>query len=75
MPMTPSAIGVVVDPEAPRRGEGDLPAYAAPYIAEVLAHAGVPFDLLMPAALGTERSPRALLILAQDLDVADDQRA
>src|SRR5215469_3369307 len=75
MAMRSAAIGVVLDPEAPRPGEGDLPAYAAAYVAEVLAHAGVAFDLLAPTTLDAELSPRALLILAQDLDLADDQRA
>ena len=68
-------IGVIIDPEQPRRGNGELPAYAAPYIGEILRHAGIPFSMLPPDALvGGSHLPR-LLILAQDLELDAEQKA
>ena len=49
--VTTQAIGVIVDLEKARKGNGKLPAYAAPYIGEILRHAGIPFDVLPPDAL------------------------
>ena len=67
-------IGVIIDPEQPRRGNGQLPPYAAPYIGEILRHAGIPFSLLPPDALaGASPLPR-LLILAQDLELTSSQK-
>ena len=50
-------IGVIVNPEQPRTGTGDLPAYAAPYISEILRHAGIPFTLLQQEALAGDSPP------------------
>ncbi len=69
-------IGVIVNPEQPRRGNGQLPAYASPYIGEILRHAGIPFTLLPPQALtdGSLQPPPPLIILAQDLDLDAGQK-
>ncbi len=84
--VTTQSIAVIVSSEQPRKGNTDLPVYAAPYISEILRHAGIPFSLLPPDALvagsssalqwRTQQtgSPR-LLILAQDLDLNADQKA
>jgi len=68
-------IGVIVNPEQPRKGTGELPAYAAPYIGEILRHAGIPFALLPQNALADGSSLPRLLIFAQDLDLTSDQKA
>ena len=67
-------IGVILNPEQPRKGTGELPPYAAAYISEILRHAGIPFSLLPQEALaGSSPLPR-LLVLAQDLDLNSDQK-
>jgi len=67
-------IGVVLSPEQPRRGNGQLPAYAAPYVSEILGHAGIPFTLLPPQVLAENALPSRLVILAQNLDLTTDQK-
>ena len=68
-------IGVIVNPEQPRKGGGELPAYAAPYISEILRHAGIPFALLPQESLtGDSPFPR-LLILAQNFELSSEQKA
>ena len=73
--MTGQPVGVVVSSEQPRKGNGKLPAYAAPYIGEILRHAGIPFALLPPDALADASAAPRLLILAQDLDLSADEKA
>ncbi len=68
-------IGVIVNPEQPRKGTGELPAYAAPYLGEILRHAGIPFDLLPQNALADGSPLPRLLIFAQDLDLTSEQKA
>ncbi len=68
-------IGVIVNPEQPRKGGGELPAYAAPYISEILRHAGIPFALLPQKALADGSPLPRLLIFAQDLELSSDQKA
>ena len=68
-------VGVIVNPEQPRNGGGELPPYAAPYIAEILRHAGIPFALLPQEALAEASALPKLLILAQDLALSSDQKA
>ena len=68
-------IGVIVNPEQPRRGSGELPPYAAPYISEILRHAGIPFSLLTQEALAGDSPMPRLLIFAQDLELNSEQKA
>ena len=68
-------IGVILNPEQPRKGTGELPPYAAPYISEILRHAGLPFSLLPQEALAGDSPLPRLLILAQDLDLNSEQKA
>ena len=62
-------IGVILNPEQPRKGTGDLPPYAAAYITEILHHAGIPFSLLPQEALAGDSPLPRLLILAQDFEL------
>ena len=73
--MTGQPVGVVVSSEQPRKGNGKLPAYAAPYIGEIMRHAGIPFALLPPDALVDASAAPRLLILAQDFDLSADEKA
>jgi len=73
--MGDQSIGVVVDPDTPRRGNGDIPSFAAPYISEILSHAGIPFDLLLPDALEAGLTAYTLIIIAQDLRLTKEQGA
>ncbi len=68
-------IGVILNPEQPRKGTGELPPYAAPYISEILHHAGIPFSLLPQEALAGDSPLPRLLILAQDLELTSEQKA
>ncbi len=67
-------IGVILSPEQPRRGNGQLPAFASPYISEILGHAGIPYTLLPPQALAADAPPPRLTVLAQDLDLTAEQK-
>ncbi len=68
-------IGVIVNPEQPRKGTGELPAYAAPYISEILRHAGIPFALLPQESLAGDSPLPRLLILAQNFELSSEQKA
>ena len=72
---TVQSIGVIVSSIQPCKGNGKLPAYAAPYISEILRHAGIPFSLLEPDSLDSGSPIPRLLILAQDLDLNGEQIA
>ena len=72
--MSYQPIGVIVDLDTPRDGDDDLPTYAAPFIGEVLRHAGISFDTLRPDALATDLSAYTLVMLVQDLRLTEDQR-
>ncbi len=73
--VTIQAIGVIVDFEKARQGNGSLPAYAAPYIGEILRHAGLPFDVLPPDTLIAGHITQRLLIFAHDLELNADQKS
>ncbi|MDE0140082.1 MAG: hypothetical protein OXI80_07190 [Caldilineaceae bacterium] len=68
-------IGVILNPEQPRKGTGELPPYAAAYITEILHHAGIPFSLLPQEALAGDSPLPRLLILAQDFELDSEQKA
>ena len=70
----PLPIGIVVDAQQHRKGEGNLPPYAAPYLAEMVRHAGVSFDKLSPADLRGNLASRKLLLLAQDLELTTEEK-
>ncbi len=68
-------IGVILNPEQPRKGTGELPPYAAAYITEILHHAGIPFSLLPQEALAGDTPLPRLLILTQDFELDSEQKA
>ena len=68
-------IGVILNPQQPRKGTGELPPYASAYISEILRHAGIPFSLLPQEALAGDSPLPRLLILAQDFELNSEQKA